>query len=146
MNSESELWWIFHDCDLSYAAFLRKRRLNHDRTIPGSYPIGSLSSWDVRDDLSFVHLYCTDKHLRQLAEQVWDRSPQSIQVDEYIFVEDPQITLLYRQFLLNCRWQELANHVALSSTATLLMAHLLKSNTQLQWTLPVIRGGLAQRY
>lgn len=106
-------------------------------------PKGSLSSWDVRDDLSFVHLYCTDKHLRQLAEQIWERSPQSIEVDERIFAEDPQITLLYRQFLLNCDWQEQANHLALSSAATLLMTHLLKNYTQLQWAIPTIRGGLA---
>ncbi|CNF42754.1 TPA: helix-turn-helix transcriptional regulator [Yersinia enterocolitica] len=106
-------------------------------------PKGSLSSWDVRDDLSFVHLYCTDNHLRQLAEQIWERSPQSIQVDERIFAEDPQITLLYRQFLLNYDWQEQANHLALSSAATLLMTHLLKTYTQLQWAIPAIRGGLA---
>ncbi|CNE66723.1 AraC family transcriptional regulator [Yersinia rohdei] len=106
-------------------------------------PKHSVSSWDVRDDLSFVHVYCTDEHLRHLAEQIWERSPQSIQLDERIFAEDPQITLLYRQFLLNCNWQDSANHLALSSASTLLMTHLLKSYTQLQWAIPSIRGGLA---
>ncbi len=106
-------------------------------------PKGSLSSWDVRDDLSFVHLYCTDQHLHHLAEQIWERSPESIQVDERVFAEDQQITVLYRQFLLNCDWQEQANHLALSSASTLLMTHLLKNYTQLQWALPGIRGGLA---
>ena len=56
------------------------------------------STWDVRSDLSFVHLYCTDGHLRQLAEQTWDRSPAAISVEPRSFGEDPQITLLYRQF------------------------------------------------
>ncbi len=64
-------------------------------------------------------------------------------MDERIFAEDPQITLLYRQFLLSCDWQEQANHLALSSAATLLMTHLLKNYTQLQWAIPTIRGGLA---
>ncbi|BEN87934.1 hypothetical protein AI2618V1_2391 [Serratia marcescens] len=82
------------------------------------------STWDVRSDLSFVHLYCTDGHLRQLAEQTWDRSPAAINVEPCSFGEDPQITLLYRQFLLNCDWRDSANLLALSSASNLLMSHL----------------------
>lgn len=101
------------------------------------------STWDVRSELSFVHLYCTDRHLRYLAEQTWDRSPLSINVEQRTFAEDRQITLLYRQFLLNCDWQDRANQLALSSASTLLMSHLLQHYTQLQWRLPGVRGGLA---
>jgi len=101
------------------------------------------SSWDVRGDLSFVHLYCTDDHLRHLVEQTWDRSPAAIHVDEQVFGEDQQITMLYRQFLLNCDWQDNSNQLILSSATTLLMAHLAKRYTQLQWALPTTRGGLA---
>lgn len=32
-------------------------------------PKESESSWDIRDDLSFVHLYCTDAHLREVGEK-----------------------------------------------------------------------------
>lgn len=28
-------------------------------------PKGDESTWDIRGDLSFVHLYCTDEHLRR---------------------------------------------------------------------------------
>ncbi|CAI0721200.1 L-rhamnose operon regulatory protein rhaS [Serratia entomophila] len=101
------------------------------------------STWDVRSDLSFVHLYCTDAHLRQLAEQTWDRSPASINVEQRAFAEDPQITLLYRQFLLNRDWRDRANQLALSSASTLLMSHMIQRYTQLQWALPKVRGGLA---
>ncbi|WP_346828218.1 AraC family transcriptional regulator [Serratia inhibens] len=101
------------------------------------------STWDVRSDLSFVHLYCTDRHLRQVVEQTWDRSPAAIALEPCAFAEDPQITLLYRQFLLNCNWQERANHLALSSATTLLMSHLVQRYSQLQWALPRVRGGLA---
>ena len=38
-------------------------------------PKGDESVWDIRGDLSFVHLYCTDAHLRRVGEEVWDRSP-----------------------------------------------------------------------
>ncbi|WP_274864133.1 helix-turn-helix domain-containing protein [Serratia marcescens] len=101
------------------------------------------STWDVRSDLSFVHLYCTDGHLRRLAEQTWDRSPAAINVEPRSFGEDPQITLLYRQFLLNCDWRDSANLLALSSASNLLMSHLIQRYSQLQWKLPPVRGGLA---
>jgi AraC family transcriptional regulator len=106
-------------------------------------PKNNVSSWDVRDDLSFVHLYCSDEHLLHLVEQTWERTPASIQLEERTFAEDPQITLLYRQFLLSSQWQERSNHLMLSSASTLLMAHLVKNYTQLQWALPTVRGGLA---
>lgn len=106
-------------------------------------PKESVSTWDIRGDLSFVHLYCDDMHLRQLAEQTWDRSPSSICTEERTFCEDPQITVLYRQFLLNNSWKDPASHLVLSSAATLLMIHMLRQYTQLQWTMPDVRGGLA---
>ncbi|CNE40190.1 helix-turn-helix domain-containing protein [Yersinia nurmii] len=106
-------------------------------------PKDSYSSWDVRTNLSFVHLYCTDDHLRSLAEQIWDRSPAQLQVDERVFADDMQITLLYRQFLLNCDWQDRANQLTLSSASTLLLTHMLRHYTQLQWALPQVKGGLA---
>ncbi|HGM6862673.1 TPA: helix-turn-helix domain-containing protein [Serratia rubidaea] len=101
------------------------------------------STWDVRSSLSFVHLYCTDGHLRQLVEQTWDRSPAAINVEARSFGEDAQITRLYRQFLLNVDWQERANQLTISSAAGMLMSHLLQHYTQLQWRLPSVRGGLA---
>ncbi|MFC3395987.1 helix-turn-helix domain-containing protein [Brenneria rubrifaciens] len=106
-------------------------------------PKESVSTWDIRGDLSFVHLYCDDNHLRRLAEQTWDRSPASIRTEERIFCDDAQITTLYRQFLLNNRWSDPANQLVLSSAATLLMIHTLREYTQLQWSLPDVRGGLA---
>lgn len=101
------------------------------------------STWDVRSNLSFVHFYCTDRHLRQVVEQTWDRSPAAITLEPRAFAEDPQITLLYRRFLLDCNWQERANQLALSSATTLLMSHLVQRYSQLQWALPRVRGGLA---
>lgn len=106
-------------------------------------PEDSESTWDIRDDLSFVHLYCTDEHLRKVGEQVWDRSPATITLDEQIFGDDPKITLLYRQFLLGCDWQQPANQLTLSSASTLLLTHLLQNYANVQWRLPTVTGGLA---
>ncbi|WP_323635407.1 AraC family transcriptional regulator [Pectobacterium polaris] len=106
-------------------------------------PKQSASTWDLRGDLEFVHLYFDDAHLRQLAEQTWDRSPASICTEERVFGSDPLITSLYRQFLLSNRWDDSANQLVLSSAATLLMIQVLRGYTQLQWELPTVRGGLA---
>jgi len=106
-------------------------------------PQQSESSWDVRNDLTFVHLYCTDEHLREVGEKVWDRNPLSITLDEKIFSSDPKITALYRQFLLSCDWQQPANQLMLSTASTLLLTHLIQHYSSVQWRLPAVTGGLA---
>ncbi len=45
-------------------------------------PEESESTWDIRDDLSFVHLYCTDEHLRDVGEKIWDKRPLSLTLEE----------------------------------------------------------------
>ncbi|MDW8846031.1 AraC family transcriptional regulator [Erwinia sp. MMLR14_017] len=106
-------------------------------------PENSESTWDIRSEFSFVHLYCTNVHLRQLAEQIWDKSPSALSLDERIFAEDERITQLYRHFLLSCDWQQPANHLMLSSASSLLMTHILQHYSEVLWKLPAVRGGLA---
>ncbi|WP_075181380.1 helix-turn-helix domain-containing protein [Pantoea sp. 1.19] len=106
-------------------------------------PAESESSWDIRGAFTFVHLYCTDAHLRDLAEKIWDRSPRSVTLEERIFAEDDRITQLYRQFLLSADWQQQASQLMLSSAASLLLIHLLQHYSSVQWRLPAVRGGLA---
>ena len=72
-------------------------------------PKGDESTWDIRGDLSFVHLYCTDEHLRRVGEQIWDRSPASFTLQEKTFASDDKITAVYRQFLLDNDWRQQAN-------------------------------------
>ncbi|QEW08021.1 helix-turn-helix domain-containing protein [Nitrincola iocasae] len=113
---------------------------------PGRFclmPKGLESAWDVRGPLEFVHLYFTDQHLLSLAEQIWDRSPASLQLNEQYFAEDASITALYQQFLLSLDWQERSHQLALSSASNLLLIHLLRSFSQCQWHLPRVTGGLA---
>ncbi len=106
-------------------------------------PAGIESTWDLRADLAFVHLYCSEAQLRHLAEQVWDRSPAQLNLHEKIFSADPRITQLYRHFLLSCDWQQPASQLTLSSASTLLLTHLLQQYSEVQWQLPQVRGGLA---
>lgn len=106
-------------------------------------PQASESTWDIRGDLSFVHLYCTDEHLKRVGEQIWDRSPAAITLEEKSFASDAQITTLYRQFLLSCDWQQPVNQLVLSSTSTLLLTHLIQHYSTVQWRLPTVTGGLA---
>lgn len=106
-------------------------------------PEESESTWDIRDDLSFVHLYCTDEHLRDVGEKIWDKRPLSLTLEEKIFGSDPKITALYRQFLLGCDWQQNANQLTLSTASTLLLTHLVQHYSSVQWKLPVVTGGLS---
>lgn len=106
-------------------------------------PSGMASTWDLRADLAFVHLYCTDRHLRHLGEQIWERTPARLDLQEKIFASDTRITQLYRHFLLGADWQQPANHLMLSSASTLLLTHLLQHYSDVQWQLPAVRGGLA---
>ena len=105
-------------------------------------PKESESVWDIRDDLSFVHLYCTDAHLRDVGEKVWDKSPYSFTLDERTFGNDPGITAVYRQFLLGNDWQQPANHMTLSAASSLLLTHLVQHYSNVQWRLPTVTGGV----
>ncbi|MTH45985.1 AraC family transcriptional regulator [Intestinirhabdus alba] len=106
-------------------------------------PKESESTWDIRDDLSFIHLYCTDAHLRKIGEKIWDKSPYRLTLEERHFGDDPAIAAIYRQFFLGNDWQQAANHLALSAASTLLMTHLLQRYSSVQWRLPRVTGGLA---
>lgn len=106
-------------------------------------PENSESVWDVRGQFSFVHLYFTDGHLRALAEQIWDRSPAGITLDEKNFASDPRITQLYRHFLLSNDWQQRSSYLALTTASTLLLTHLVQHYSSVNWSLPAVRGGLS---
>ncbi|MCE6964396.1 helix-turn-helix transcriptional regulator [Leclercia pneumoniae] len=106
-------------------------------------PKESESSWDIRDDLSFVHLYCTDAHLREVGEKIWDKSPYGFTLDENLFGDDEKITALYRHFILGCDWGQKANQLTLSSASTLLLTHLVQHYSNVQWRLPNVTGGLS---
>ncbi|MBT0727211.1 helix-turn-helix domain-containing protein [Rosenbergiella australiborealis] len=101
------------------------------------------SHWDIRGPLSFVHLYCTQQHLRQTGEQIWDRSPADFSLVETSFQRDDKVTALYRHFLLSYDWQDSANQLVLSSASTLLLTHLIQHYSQVNWRLPTVTGGLS---
>lgn len=106
-------------------------------------PQGQDSTWDIRAELSFVHLYYTDQHLRDIATKIWDKDPSYIQLDEQDFVKDDLISLTYRHFLLKCDWQDTSNQLQLSSASNLLLNHLLQNYSNVQWKLPRVTGGIA---
>ncbi|WP_051680603.1 helix-turn-helix domain-containing protein [Vibrio rhizosphaerae] len=74
---------------------------------------------------------------------MWDKSPYGLSVDERIFVDDPQVTTLYRQFLLNLSWNDTADRLALSAATTLLLTHLVHHYTHFKWQPVQVTGGLA---
>lgn len=106
-------------------------------------PEGQDSTWDIRGNLTFAHLYYTDQHLRDIAQKIWNKEPAHIELYEQDFGQDALISTGYRQFLLNCNWQDPANQLQLSSASTLLLNHLLQNYSNVQWKLPRVTGGLA---
>ena len=101
------------------------------------------STWDLRDPLTFVHLYYTEKHLQRVAEQVWDREPSQIILNPQSFVADPQIAMIYRHFLLKGAWQNRENHLQMSTVTTLLLNHLIKNYSHTEWQAAEVKGGLS---
>ena len=101
------------------------------------------STWDLRDSLTFVHLYYTEQHLQRVAEQVWDREPSQITLNPQSFVADPQIAMIYRHFLLNGAWQNRENHLQMSTATTLLLNHLIKNYSHTEWQVTEVKGGLS---
>lgn len=112
---------------------------------PGRFclmPADWASSWDIRNPLHFTHLYYTPDHLRTVAEQVWDKSPDSITLHPRVFADDERIAALFRLFLLNQDWQDPANHLQISTSATLLLQHLIRHYSNVGWAPPAVRGRL----
>jgi len=101
------------------------------------------STWDLRDPLTFVHLYYTEQQLKRVAEQVWDREPSQIQLNPQSFVADPKIAMIYRHFLLNNARQNRENHLQMSTSTTLLLNHLIKNYSHTEWQAPEVKGGLS---
>lgn len=100
------------------------------------------SSWDIRNPLRFTHLYYTSAHLHTVAEQVWDKSPHSISLHPQVFGDDALLAALFRLFLLDQDWQDPANHLQISTSATLLLQHLVRHYSNVGWTVPAVRGRL----
>ncbi|MBF7689032.1 helix-turn-helix transcriptional regulator [Acinetobacter rathckeae] len=101
------------------------------------------STWDIRGDLSFVHLYYTQQHLEQVVTQIWDKEPRHIHLTEQNFVLDEKITSLYRQFITNNDWQQGENLLEMSTAATLLLTHIIKQYSNTSWHVPQLKGGLS---
>lgn len=101
------------------------------------------SIWDIRGDLSFVHLYYTQQHLEQVIAQIWDKEPRHITLIEQNFTFDEKITHLYRNYITNNVWQQSENHLEISTAATLLLTQLIKKYSNISWHMPHIKGGLS---
>ncbi len=106
-------------------------------------PKESISTWDIRGNLRFIHFYCTDQHLIQLAESTWDKSPASLRLDEKVFFGDPQLRQIYQHFLLSAEWNDPVSKMMQSAASTMVMLHMIQHYSQLAWKAPNIKGGLS---
>ena len=105
-------------------------------------PEESESTWDIRDDLSFVHLYCTDEHLRDVGRKSGINDRYRWRWRKNIRQRSENHRPL-SPVLLGCDWQQNANQLTLSTASTLLLTHLVQHYSSVQWKLPVVTGGLS---
>ncbi|TCM69242.1 AraC family transcriptional regulator [Acinetobacter calcoaceticus] len=129
-----------------YQSYLKTAQGWHNGGGPDHFclmPKHAETTWDLRDPLTFVHLYYTEQHLHQIAEQIWDKEPRHIELNQQAFVSDPQISMLYHHYLLQSAWHNKENHLEISTATTLLLNHLLKKYSNVQWQAPEVKGGLA---
>ncbi|MBF7685657.1 helix-turn-helix transcriptional regulator [Acinetobacter sp. B10A] len=100
------------------------------------------STWDIRGDLSFVHLYYTQQHLEHIISQIWDKEPRHVTLIEQSFVFDAKISHLYRHYITHNDWKQSDNHLEISTAATLLLTQLIKNYSNISWDIPHVKGGL----
>ncbi len=75
---------------------------------------------DIRGDLSFVHLYCTDAAPASCRRGRCGTAARRIfTLQEKTFASDDKITAVYRQFLLANDWRQPANQLTLSAAKQL---------------------------
>lgn len=74
---------------------------------PGRFcllPQGATSQWQLGAPQHFVHLYFDDNYLKQLAIQVFNMDPRSIQIPELNFTEDTMLESLVRSSVMASNW------------------------------------------
>lgn len=101
------------------------------------------SSWDIRGDLFFVHLYYTQQHIERLAMQIWDKEPSQIKLQDHAFVFDAKVASIYRQCFLTQAWDQTENHLEMSHAAHMLLIHLIKQYSSVSWQAPISKGKLS---
>lgn len=102
------------------------------------------STWDIRGDLSFVHLYYTQQHIERIITQIWDKEPRQVMLNEQSFMFDEKIMLLYQHYIIHNDWQQHENQLEMSTAATLLLTQIIKKYSNICWDTPQIKGGLSR--
>ncbi|MCK6261744.1 AraC family transcriptional regulator [Vibrio sp. ZSDE26] len=101
------------------------------------------SEWAFSAPFSFFHLYFEQSHLQNFAEQVFDKEGRNIELNERTFVDDPFVSQLIRQTMLNQNWEDSTDKLMLSHAQQMLLLHLVRRYCEHSITKSLSTGGLS---
>lgn len=107
------------------------------------FPAQSQSAWQIRAHCRFLHVYFRDDDLSRCVEQVWDREPASVSLQERYQVSDP---LLARagELLVRSDWDGTGDQLALDHLLQWLLVQLVQHHSTRELAVPRTGGGLSR--
>ncbi|MGF1720721.1 AraC family transcriptional regulator [Vibrio kyushuensis] len=101
------------------------------------------SDWAFSAPFSFFHLYFEQAHLQSFTEQVFDKEGRHIELSELTFVDDPFVSQLIRETMLNQNWEDSTDKLIVSHAQQMLLIHLLRRYCNYSMTKAISTGGLS---
>ncbi len=120
------------------------------RKLPGRYgapsrlcalPGDHESSWWVRGEMHFLHLYFLPEHFTRRAVQELDREPRELTLADRTYFEDERIAALCRM-LIDEHWDDADGRLRVNETAHEVLSLLLRGQSATRAGL-ALKGGLA---
>ena len=111
---------------------------------PGRFcllPQGAASQWQLGAPQHFVHLYFDDNYLKQLALQVFDIDPRSIQIPELNFTEDALLENLVRSSVMTTDWSFQQDSMLMKQVTDTILVSMLQRMVGTRKTVQ-FKGGL----
>jgi len=109
------------------------------------FPAGSRSTWQIGGRFEFFHFYFNDRDISQCAEQVWDASPDHLQLSELYHAKDPILAQAGKLLTLS-DWQAPDQNMAMDHLSQWLLLQVVSRHCDRQKTPPAVTGTLSLRY
>ncbi|GAA3956841.1 helix-turn-helix transcriptional regulator [Allohahella marinimesophila] len=108
------------------------------------FPAGSQSQWRIQEDFEFVHLYFTDLDLQRCRAKVWDREPNSVQLNERYQFEDQLIAQSGRLLDIS-GWDTAEDSMAADHLTHWLMVQMVSRHSAVNMPAPDVSGKLSRQ-
>lgn len=102
-------------------------------------------TWSIGNPFLLGHLYFTDEYLKQIAMETFDKDPRDVHLQEMTFANDPALASLMRYGIFENDWKNSQNHHYIDHAVQMILLKLLQNNTENNYSLPQVKGGLSAR-